>query len=188
MDNLDNNGLFQNANAFANEGNWSAAFELLSKLFENEPKNVIAINGLGTCLFQMEQFEDAAVAFETAAALQPGSIELLLSTAMAYEKSMAFKKAENAYLKVLELDQNHIGAKKQLAVLYLQQEENAQFGLEILQSILNENPDDLETVLMLGNLYEISGDENQSLLLYHHAINLSPDNSIAKEALARLDV
>ena len=82
-------------------------YELAEKYYKDalkiEPRFVIALSGLGKTYIATGKIPESVVIFEKAVKISPSSAELYLDLADAYRLSREYKKALNAYKKVIEL-------------------------------------------------------------------------------------
>ena len=82
-------------------------YELAEKYYKDalkiEPRFVIALSGLGKTYIATGKIPESVVIFEKAVKISPSSAELYLDLADAYRLSREYKKALDAYSKVIEL-------------------------------------------------------------------------------------
>lgn len=49
-------------------------------------------------------------------------------------------------------------------------------AIRVLEAILRENPDDLDALMLKGNILDMDGNHEEALKFYQQALNLDPDN------------
>jgi len=178
--------LVEQANLSADKGNWLAAYQKLIQAQRFEPEHPGLLNGLGVCLLQLGRTEEAVACFEKLASLLPDSAEAFHSLGLAYVAMGDLNRAEAAYRQALAVNPAFRLAQKSLAVVCVNQEERVREGLDILLSLIKEDPEDVEAVLILAATFESGGQRSSAMQLYEYALNLEPDNEIAQAAVARL--
>ncbi|NPV84663.1 MAG: tetratricopeptide repeat protein [Anaerolineae bacterium] len=178
--------LIEQANLSADSGNWLAAYQKLVQAQRFQPEHPGLLNGLGVCLLQLGRAEEAVACFEKLVSLLPDSPEALHSLGLAYVAMDDLKHAETAYRKALAIDPAFRLAQKSLAVVCVKQEEHVREGLDILLSLVEEDPEDIEAVLILAATFEEGGQHSSAIQLYEYVLNLQPENEVAQRAIAKL--
>ena len=175
------------ANEAAEKGDWSGAIELLSLAEELEPNETGVLSGLGACLLQMGNAEEAVPYFSRVVDLEPHSVDACCNLGMAYSATGQLKEAEEAFKQALVLDSNHVMTRKNLAVLYVKQDERLGEGLKLLVDLMKDNPKDLESVLMLASYYLLASMNDSAYKLCQYALSLEPDNPMALQMVDRIN-
>jgi tetratricopeptide (TPR) repeat protein len=178
--------LLNQADQFAQAENWQAAFTSLSQANLIKPDHPGVVNGMGMCLIQMQRTADALPYFYKLVELAPDSSEAHNNLGVVLAFTGRLNDAEEAYHKALNLNQEHFSAWKNLAQLYLQQADRISDGVNILQTLIQNNPQDAEALFLMGNCYELGEDLESAKTLYHQALKYKPDYKEAREALARV--
>ena len=127
----------------------------------------------------------AIEAYKQAAALDPKSIEPLLSAGALLEKENRFADAEQEYKQALAIDPDSFDALTATANLYLREQRFVD-AEQILDKIIAMHPENLSTRLQLGRtllLLEKYDDAIADLLI---AQKLDPGNSLVQDDLAHL--
>jgi tetratricopeptide (TPR) repeat protein len=89
--------------AYYNKKEYRLAEKYYKDALKIEPKFAIALNGLGKTYIAMGRISKAIAALEKAVKNSPNSAELYLDLANAYRLSREYKKALDAYSKVIEI-------------------------------------------------------------------------------------
>ena len=89
--------------AYYNKKEYNLAEKYYKDALKIEPRFAIALSGLGKTYIATGRISEAIAVLEKAVKNSPGSAELYLDLADAYRLSREYKKALNAYKKVIEL-------------------------------------------------------------------------------------
>jgi GT2 family glycosyltransferase/cytochrome c-type biogenesis protein CcmH/NrfG len=95
------------------------------------------------------------------------------------------KQAIELLEKLIKLDPSNLIAMKNLAELYLD-DEQYEMALVAYQSILNINPEDVEALIALGEMYFYSGNMEKAKIYFEDAVRIDPKNSIAIDYLNKI--
>ncbi len=79
--------------------------------------------------------------------------------------------------------QPELQVRKILGRTYLNENQLAE-ALDVFSKILADYPDDLETLLILGNFYLASGDGKTAKTIYEHASQIDPENKTIERQIA----
>ncbi len=178
--------LLDQADTAARSADWQGAAEFLNKVVALEPDHVGAITGIGTCALQLNQYPVAVSQFERVIHLAPESPEAFNNLGVAYALMGEWQSAERSYLKALELDEQHFQALKNLAQVCLQQDDRLMEGVQILASLYQGNPNDVDVVFMLATCYEEAEDWDSAYDMYHQTLEVQPDHATAKAGFERV--
>lgn len=179
--------LLNRADALARESNWQGAYECLLTVTEINPQHVGALTGVGTCLLQMGQVDQSLPYFRKVVDLAPDTPDAYNNLGVALTLTQQYKAAEGAYQKAIQLNPEHLPAWKNLAQIYLQQEEREVEGAQILAALVQVNPQDVEVLMMLAGCYEKVGDTDSAKTLWQEVLKLQPDCREALIALKRFE-
>ena len=131
----------------------------------------------GQSLLQRGLANDAIAAFQQALRSSPNSVEAKLGLAQAYQKAGKDAEAWAAYQRVLEQDPNNKPALKAVGVLGGYRPEWQVPGIEALNRLLDQNPNDLEARAQRALLLGYQGRYSESFADYQPVLasNPSPD-------------
>src|ERR687885_390895 len=131
----------------------------------------------GQSLLQRGLANDAIAAFQQALRSSPNSVEAKLGLAQAYQKAGKDAEAWAAYQRVLEQDPNNKPALKAVGVLGGYRPEWQVPGIEALNRLLDQNPNDLESRAQRALLLGYQGRYSESFADYQPVLasNPSPD-------------
>ncbi len=174
-------GLLERADAFARSGDWQGAFDCLLEVVEIQPQHIGALTGLGTCLLQMGQVEQSIPYFRKVVELVPEVPDAHNNLGVALTLIREYQDAEKAYQQAIRLNPDHLPAWKNLAQIYLQQEERITEGAQILAALVQVNPKDVDVLLMLAGCYEKAEDVESARTLLREVLKIQPKHP---EALA----
>lgn len=178
--------LLNRADALAREGDWQGAYHCLVEVTRSEPQHVGALTGIGACLLQMGQPEQSLPYFLKVVELAPEIPDSHNNLGVAYTLTRQFDAAEEAYKRAIQLNPDHLPAWKNLAQIYLQQQEREPEGAQILAALVQVNPKDVEVLMMLAGCYEKVGEFESAKTLLHEVLKIQPGHAEALAALERL--
>ncbi len=84
-----------------------------------------------------------------------------------------FEDAEKKCIEIIALDHKNILAYKKLGAVYLEQK-NYDNARETFKHILKLNPDDVETIIDLGSLQKLRGENEEALASFRRAAEIEP--------------
>ena len=178
--------LLENTNRYAQNGDWASAFNELEKAYQIKKDDVGIINGLGQCVLQLQNYEEAFTFFQQAVILAPDSSEVHNNLGIVHELLGQFDAAEGSFQMATTLDPENAQAWKNLASLYLKQDHRVGEGVQILQAIILSNPKDSDALYLMGNCYAEIGNLESATLLFQTALSYQPDHILAQAGLDAL--
>lgn len=178
--------LLDQANELAGQEKWQEALEKLNAALKLEPENLGILNGIGTCQLRMESLSEAAATFNLMLKIDPKMADIYCNLGVIYALMGQPDQAESAYQDALELDANHRFSWRGLAQLYILQPDHLMDAIEILTTLMKNDPQDVETVVLLACVYEQENQAEMAEKLYKYVLNLQPGNLIAEEGLKRI--
>lgn len=128
----------------------------------------------GQSLLQRGLANDAIAAFQQALRSNPNSLEAKIGLAGAYQKAGKDAEAWTAYQRVLEQDPNNKTALKAVGVLGGYRPEWQVRGIEALNTLLDQNPNDLESRAQRALLLGFQGRYSESFADYQIALANKP--------------
>lgn len=167
-------------------GDWGNAHQTLLSAIKLAPDHPGILNGLGTCLLQLDRVDDAIGWFTQVCEIVPDSPDAQGNLGVAYTFQGNLTEAERAFRAAVELDGEHRPSWKNLAQILLQQADRLQEGVEILAALVQSDTNDVEALLLLAQCYEQGGDRQSAQDIYEHVLQLEPSQQNALAALERL--
>lgn len=175
--------LIQEAEEFVQQGEWRLAFERLARAHEIIPDDPGVLTGLGTCMLQWQGPQEALPFFQQAIIRVPDSPDAHNNLGLVQTLTGQLKAAEGSYQMAVTLDPDNAQAWKNLAGLYLLQDDRVGEGVNILAAVIGSNPFDADAWFMLGRCYQEIGDLTSARDSFQRTLELQPDHSQAQEAL-----
>ena len=140
---------------------------------------------LGSALMRLERWDEAVNAFERARTLSPGSIDILVKLAQAYETKGDFKSALKCMNEILALRPRESARTLQLARWYFQVKVFHK-SIECCQHILAAEPGHVEALLHLGLCYSELGELAEARDCFVTALERDPDCARAAAELGNI--
>ncbi|MBN2557071.1 MAG: tetratricopeptide repeat protein [Anaerolineales bacterium] len=179
--------LLMTADHAAQNGDWQQALDRLQSAYEIKPDHPGIINGLGTCLLQLDRPAEAIPWFEAVCKSMPDSPEPASNLGVALVYGGLIEDAELAFRSALEVDAEHRPAWKNLAQILLQKKDGMEEGVKILSALIQSDSSDIESLLLMAGCYEEGGDFTSAAEIYRHILSLQPGLPQASAALQRLE-
>jgi protein O-GlcNAc transferase len=187
MTNPSFDNLLAEADTAARSSEWQDAHDKLVEASKIQPDHSGVLTGIGTCLIHLGQVEQSFPYFQKVVEIEPKSAEAQNNLGVAAILNNDPGKAETAYKAALEIAPDYRPAWKNLAGLYLQQDANVGDGVQILASLVQSDPSDVESLMLLGECYEIAGDLESGRVLFVKVLELQPENEMARKAADRVE-
>jgi len=175
------------ANSSAAEGNWQATIHYLDQAESVNPNDPGISTGLGTCYLQLGRPNEAVPHFRKAVGLAPDSMDALNNLGIAFTLIGDLDEAEASFKAALQLDSNHSFAWKNLAQVYLRQDDRVVEGVQILAAVVQSNPEDNEALMLLAACYEAGGEISSAVTLYRRVLLNNPEHAEAQVEVERLE-
>lgn len=166
---------------------WSTAWQQLCLADRQFPETPAVLTAMGDCQIHMDKPEAAIPFFQKVIDLEPTSIEAMNNLGVAYMFVGDFHNAETTYLEALQYKPDHAQTLKNLAFLYYQQADRLGDAAQILASVIRSNPQDCESIFLMGQCYEMGGDLASAQKCYERVLFFQPDFELAKDALKHLN-
>lgn len=177
--------LFQ-ADAAVQIEDWASAIAELNQADRLQPANTMVVTALGSCFIQSGDIKKSVGYFERVVDISPEVFEAQNNLGVAYTLAGEYAQAEKAFRKALQLEGENLAAWKNLAQVCLQQTDRVVEGTQILASMISTHPEDVDSLLMMANLYEETGNLDSSDTLYDQALSLEPELKEAVDGKARI--
>ncbi|MEI7987789.1 MAG: tetratricopeptide repeat protein [Chloroflexota bacterium] len=178
--------LIEDANQYAQNGDWYRALDVLAEANKLKPRDAGAVSGMAQCALQLGKPEEALTFFQQAVVLAPDSTDVHNNLGIVQAILGKLEAAEGSYQMAITLDPDSSQAWKNLAMLYLKQDTRVKEGVDILSAVVQADQTDSDAWFLLAQCYEEVGDIDSAKELYGKALKHSPDHLSSKEALNRL--
>jgi tetratricopeptide (TPR) repeat protein len=190
-----NQDRFQQAMAQGHSSAWDQSWDRAAKYYQQAldefPDHPKALTSLGLALLEQKRYPEALAAYRHAAAALPtdplppdkigqiyeqlgqgdGAIEASLQAADFYLKKNDLEKALQMWQRVTRINPSHLLAHTRLAITFER---------------LGRKTEAVEEYLAVASLVQHSGDPAKALQAINYALQLSPEHTAARQALARL--
>ena len=141
----------------------------------------------GEKLFSYNDFEGAESSFSRALELQSDSAEALNNLGVIYN-TLAYKENALQYLEAaVKIQPDNATHLRNLAELYYAVFDRTEEAITIYLRILNNNPNDVDTLLALGQISIAKGLWEQAKIYYQRALQIEPSNNDVKQILITLE-
>lgn len=144
------------------QGNHMEALGYFNQVIKLDRKASWAYVGKGECHVLFGEYGHAIKAFKTAVSFLPDRTEIFLGLAEAYEGQSAWEQAKDAYIRVIEIDPELMGANHNLGLIYFELEDwNNAFDSFAQELVID--PFSPETYYMVGLAYSQIGDWTRTI-------------------------
>lgn len=172
------------------EDNTAEALELLQSVIAVDDGNVEAYYRLGQTYWKMRNSQEALKSFDKASELGKDNASLQMSLAGFYEQVRMMDRAVEHYRKVINIEgESELGknAEKRLNLVLVKeyaQSADVDTALQLLQSMLEEYPDDLRVLQHLGFAYLLANRFESAAAIYEEVLEKDPNNDSAHMNIA----
>lgn len=175
------------ANALRRSDKPEAAIEVLTQLTKTHPEQPAVYVDLGDLYRGMDEFEDAAAAYDKAVALydEPDITQwpVYFSRGIAYERIDQFDKAELDFRKALELNPGQPQVLNYLGYSFVELQINLDEALEMIEEAVKARPDDGYITDSLGWVYYRLGRYEEAVEEMERAAELTPVDPVINDHL-----
>lgn len=163
-------------------GQSERGIELIRRALRRAPGSAGMLNNLGNILYEVDRFDEAASAYESAIAISPeaASFNNLGATRRVQGQLDA---ARAAYERALELDPKHSSAYHNLGNL-LASSGQLRDAVQHYCTALTLRPSDPTVSRQLGIAYSILGRKDEAAAIYRDWLAREPGNAVARHMLA----
>jgi tetratricopeptide (TPR) repeat protein len=137
----------------------------------------------GAVLYKEGRFDEAAKAFEEAAELDPGSLEVWESLGWSYRKGGRADEAKEVWTRILKVDPERVSLWNQVAAIDIEREDWAA-AADSLATSLSLEPGDSHVRARLAMVLESAGRLEDAALAYEELARRDPENLTATLRLA----
>lgn len=188
-------------NALFNQQNWQKAADAYRRAIKLNPNYFGSYNNLGYVLGKLKRWEESASVSQRAIELNSELPWAYYNLGEALVELGKWDEAINSYRRALKLKPDIVSAKKQLAkALQQRAKSDRQACLELYQSAIRDNPEDLqnyyqaieieennvELYLGLGNVLVKKGEIDRAIGVYQKALQLDRNNFEAALSLGHI--
>ncbi|MBW2058333.1 MAG: tetratricopeptide repeat protein, partial [Deltaproteobacteria bacterium] len=164
---------------------WKDSFTLWSETLARDPKNTVAMNGLGVLYLENGTNDKALEVLEGAAEINPSDPLIRNNLGIAYERIGEYEKSEEQYQRALSLSPGHYEARINLSNLYAKRGD-FQKAIRTLRLLVEERPGDAFLYFRLGVVCEEAGRFDEAIGSYMRSMELRPHIINPYENLGRL--
>ncbi len=162
-------------NELINNKEFTLAKQELLKILEEDEKNIEALKLLGLCHVNLGEFKDGQAVFETVVKYNDDATSWFY-LANCYDNQDDFLHAIAAYEEVLRMRSGYTDAYKNLAVVYVKNQE-PQKAVETAQRALDYVTDDYTVYYIAGTACMALKDFAKALEFFEKALELNPEHS-----------
>ena len=178
--------LFDRAEHAATSGDWRTAAELFLTMVEKNPSFGPAYVGLASASFALGDVTTGATALEHAITIYPDNPVLHSQLGVALAHSGHLERAQQAFLKVLDLEPQNVDAIVSLAQLCRASKHFVE-AVELLDEAHRLDPKNPNVIGAIGTCALDLGDTKGARASYQKLLMLAPDHSETKLLAERLN-
>ncbi len=180
------------ATKLARSGSVDKALPIFDRLVQKYPDDVSIRYSLGLSYFFLRRMDDAFAEFEKVIELNPKHANAYMNLASIYESRGEISQAIESLETVVSFDpESPTGkrAKERLGLIeanLIASSGNHQDALDILNDVINTNPDSIPALMLMGRSYAQLGKIESAEESYQKVLALAPNQLEAKSQLAGL--
>ena len=176
-------GYYSRALVFLNQNEFDSAISILAPVSDIFNKIFSIQYMLGLSYSRIKKYNDALVHYNRALSLQPQSVGVLHSMAIAYDETGDWNKSDNIYKELIERNKSDAQAFNNYAYSLVERNKELDKALEYAKKAIElepENPSYLDTI---GWVYYKLDDLKRAKKFIEQSIEIKSDNSIVLEHL-----
>ena len=176
-------GYYSRALVFLNQNEFDSAISILAPVSDIFNKIFSIQYMLGLSYSRIKKYNDALVHYNRALSLQPESVGVLHSMAIAYDETGDWNKSDNIYKQLIERNKSDAQAFNNYAYSLVERNKELDKALEYAKKAIElepENPSYLDTI---GWVYYKLDDLKRAKKFIEQSIEIKSDNSIVLEHL-----
>lgn len=174
--------LFMKGFVYMEKGDTSNAVGLFNKVTELYPDYAPAFEQLGM-LYAFKHDKLGEEYLNTALKLDPKNINVLYGLGMLYQEIEEADKANEYYVKILELDPNYVPAWFNRGYMALLLYEDYDAAIDFFTKVIELDNQNVDAHFNRGLAYKYKGDNNNAKLCFQAALNIDPNYEPAKKEL-----
>ncbi|MCC6758242.1 MAG: tetratricopeptide repeat protein [Candidatus Omnitrophica bacterium] len=169
--------LFEQAQAFADQGDTAKAIEYYEKVVDADPDFAPAYSGLASVYLDNNgKTEDVIWLYQQAAALEPQNAENYTNMCRAYFQSQQNDWAESACLKALSIEPNSGSAQLSLAWIYLLGKVQPAESVKYFTAVIEKIPNNPKIYYGLGMAYARNNQQAEALDVITNLRSMGQEN------------
>ncbi|MFZ6648537.1 tetratricopeptide repeat protein [Undibacterium sp. TJN25] len=177
--------LFEQARTLHHAGRFSDAATLYRQITEQDPGHFRAYNNLGACEDELQQWEQAELAFRNALAIAPDEAPIQHNLGRLLHKQGSHKEAEHHYFLAIQLQPDFADAYFNLGRL-LQDTRQFEQSIAVLMKATELMPSVPGPNAVLGDVFFELGLLPQSLAAYRKVTDIAPTDAFAHFHLGKV--
>ncbi len=139
-----------------------------------QPKAIPTLMNLGTLYLRMERTQLAYEQFQRVLSIDPENSDAYLHIGDIHAAQGRWHEAETAFRRAVELDPDNKEAQAQLAETTHRLRQHREETLQELHKALEENPEDYDAWMLMGNVLAQKGQTPEALKAYDRALGIDP--------------
>jgi tetratricopeptide (TPR) repeat protein len=173
--------------SFLGDGNYRKASELFNKILVSGDLSGIGHYGLGLIAFQQNEMNRAKSSFLHAIKDNPESTESLNMLGVILNLDGQYSEAVPYFQKAIDLQDDYIEAKRNLAETYLSLNEFEK-AVTMWSQLLDSNAENIDVILRFADFYFENQDFEKCTVYLRRAQKIDPDIEEVQELLHRVEV
>jgi choline-sulfatase len=176
-------GLIYLATAYEQMGQYQRAIQVLQHALDVKLETDKIYSRMGIDYLHLNHLDKAIEAMTQASRINPTDVNNLLNLGMAYLRVGRVADADNAFRAITAQNDRYAPAHNGLGLVAVQREDTETARREF-EKALEVNPDDLNSILDLGILYQKTGDKKQALHYLQLFLSKVPRGQFADQTQA----
>lgn len=177
---------FNLAQMLVSKGKHAEAIEEYDQTLKINPKMANALYNKGTLLYQLGKQTEAIEAFQQTIAVQPDHVHALVNMGQHTSENGQYQESLSYLERALQKDPKHSKGLRMRGMILHMTSRLEEAEKSYILSLENSEPN-AETHTLLGNVYRDLHNEGKALEHYEKALELEPDNDIAKQNIQRIE-
>lgn len=175
--------LFVRTDTLQTEKELMRSLKMMQEYVDLNPKDVYATQIYGYMTTALDTVEESVRVYENTYQLLPKETQLLPFLADAYIRIMKGKEAIGSLERYEKIEgKSHDVSLKKITIFLSMQDTTG--AISEVESLITENPRDPYSLILKGNLYEITGNMDSVVKAYKDAEAIAPANGAVKMSLA----
>lgn len=159
--------------SFSINGDDQKALELFKEAIEQDPKNVMAWNGLGSCQVGLNRPDAAIESYKQAIKINPNDAALHYILGNYYTKLDRHQQAIESYKQVIRINPDFESAYFKLGLIYAQLGQLDE-GKKAFETVIRLNPDAAPAYFNIGITYTKLGRYQEAIKAHQEVLRINP--------------